>query len=124
MARTLLTVGAGIVVPLGPSPGTVSAGNLDANKVAADNVNGNSFAAQAGDKLLAEGAGTVTILSVADARKRKADITAYTVLAAATGCSLFHFGDLQGWMQSDGTIWIDTSAATVKLLVIREAAFS
>jgi hypothetical protein len=60
---------------------------------------------------------TVTVHSVADALQRTGDITSYSVPAGAWAI-LGPFYQ-SGWKQSDGTIWVDTSATTLQLAVVR-----
>lgn len=108
--------------PLGPYPGTVSAGQLALTFASSDNVNGNSFPCTGHEILLVDNTDaasqTVTISSVADQFGRTQDITAYSL--AASTFAVFNFrGGCTGWKQTDGTVHVLTSAATVKLAVIQ-----
>lgn len=107
--------------PLGPYPGTVSAGQLAFTFAASDNVNGNSFPCTGHEVLLVDNTDaasqTITISSVADQFGRTQDITAYSM--AAGTFAVFNFrGGCTGWKQTDGTVHILTSAATVKVAVL------
>lgn len=116
-AQTLLTA----QTPLGPYPGTVSAGQLAFTFAAADNVNGNSFAYTGHEVLLIQNtdaaAQTVTISSVADQFGRTQDVTAYSI--PASGFAVFNFrGGGTGWKQNDGTVHFTASTATIKFAVL------
>lgn len=100
------------------SPGALA---LALTFAASDNVNGNSFPATGKEVVIVFNsdtvAQTVTFLSVADSFGRTSDITAYSIPAA--GYAMFSVGQLAGWAQTDGTIHINSSAATLKLAVVR-----
>lgn len=122
MARTALAAGAYKTIK-GPNPGVVNAGDLTFAPVASDNANGNSFAPAAGDILMVQNthatlARTVTLTSFPDERGRVGHVTTYSL--AAGEISFFHYGDLGGWKQSDGTVWLDSSGAEIKYLILRK----
>jgi hypothetical protein len=60
---------------------------------------------------------TITITSVVDERKRSGNITSYSIGAGEIAA----FGPFQpeGWMQSDGQIYIAASADDVSFAVLR-----
>ena len=63
------------------------------------------------------GAGTVTITSVASAKNnRSGDITAYSI--GAGEYAVFGPFEREGWMQSDGYIYLEASTVDVKFGVI------
>jgi len=107
----------------GPNPGTVNAGDLTVVPVAADVANGNNFVPAPNDVLHAwnSGAGpfTITLTSAPDERKRLGTITAYSL--AINDIITFNYGDLIGWIQSDGTVWLDSSNVAIKYWVERRA---
>lgn len=118
MPRTVLTP----VAIKGPYPVLpVTALSLDVTYVAGDNVNGNEFTGTGREVLLvrntAGGAGTFTLTSSANDLRRLGTITAYSVGAGLV--SAFWFGNLAGWDQGAGKIYIDVSAATMTLVVLR-----
>jgi hypothetical protein len=120
MPRTALTP----VTLKGPFPGTVNAGDLTVPFVALDNVNGNSFPFTGREVIVfqnsnAGGAQTVTLASAPDAQGRTGDIAAYSI--AASGFAFFYpgTGNPVGWRQSDGNVYIDCNAATVKAIILR-----
>lgn len=122
MPRTALAAGVYKTIK-GPNPGVVSAGDLTFAPVASDNANGNTFVPSAGDVLMiqnthASAARTVTLTSFPDERGRLGTIATYSL--AAGEIAFFHFGDLGGWKQADGTIWLDSSGVEVKYLVLRK----
>lgn len=83
--------------------------------------NGNSFVSTGRELLLvynsAGAPGTVTVASVADALQRTGDITTYSVPAGAWAM-LGPFSQT-GWKQSDGTVYVNTSATTMQVAVVR-----
>lgn len=101
----------------------VAADSLDYTYSASDNTNGNYFVGTGRELVLvrntAGGAGTITFTSVADSSNkfRKGDITTYSV--GAGEFAMYWFGALPGWNQGSNQIYIDTSAATVTIAVIR-----
>jgi hypothetical protein len=122
MARTLIPA-ASIITPIGPNQGTASiAGLLDIVWQASDVANGNYFTPSPGDFLLIQNtagvSGTFTLTSAPDASKRLNDITTYTLATLKTAC--FHYGDLNGWRQTDGTIYVNGSAATILFAVLHD----
>ena len=111
-----------IVIPKGPhvvSP--VPANDLDFSRTAGDITNLNSFKATGKELLLVRNddvaAQTFTIKSVADPFKRVQDITAYSLGISEEAA--FWFGDIQGWRQPDGTVFIDPADADLKFSVMR-----
>lgn len=115
MARTTLTR----QVVDGPFPGAVSAGDLDYTYAASDVANGNDFVPSGCDILLVEntdaGTQTITLTSAPGRDRRSADITTYSL--AAGDFMWFLFSRLDGWRQTDGKIYINTSDAGVTLAV-------
>jgi hypothetical protein len=87
---------------------------------AADATNFNSFVSTGRELLLIQNSGaspyTVTVHSVVDSRNRTGDITAYS-LAAGTFAVLGPFF-IPGWLESDGTVWVDASNAAILFAVI------
>lgn len=118
MARTAITV-QDIDAPFA----TVSAGSLDFTLAATDNSNGNYFACTGREIVIFfnsdVGAQTVTIDSVADEKNRQADITAYSLAAGDYVCFGGGLTNSKGWKQTNGQIYIDSSAAAVKVAVLR-----
>lgn len=113
MPRTAITV----VNPVGPFPDLpVAADALDVAGTAADAANGNSAAFGNHNRLLVTwvntgaGARTVTITSAEDIYKRTGDITDFSVGAGEHGAFL---AERNGWLQSDGTLYIDGEHAEV-----------
>ncbi len=121
MARTALAA-TSIIIPKGPNQGTLSAGDLQVVPAAADVANGNYYTPTPGDFLIAWNSGaspyTITLASTVDERKRLNDITAYNLVAGDFIC--FHYGDLVGWKQADGTIYLNASNAAVKFFILRD----
>jgi hypothetical protein len=117
--RTSVT--ASVVQPKGPYPGTVAANALDVATFDLDNTNGNVWVGTGRDLLVIQnptgGAITVTLTSSADAAKRKADITTYS-LGAGEFMS-FWYGNLVGWDQGGGQLYLDCSATGLKGLIFR-----
>jgi hypothetical protein len=117
-ARTTVTP----VVPKGPYPGTVNAGDLAFTFAAADTVNLNQFAASGTEVLIVQNTDvasqTITFTSRPDAYGRSADVGPYTL---ATGTfAVFNFRNAnQGWVQADGNVYFQASTATVKFVVLR-----
>lgn len=99
----------------------VAADSLDYTYASSDNSNGNYFVGTGRELVLvrntAGAPGTVTFTSVADELGRKGDITTYSV--GAGEFSMYWFGKLPGWAQTGSQIYIDTSASTVTIAVIR-----
>ncbi|MGH2512362.1 MAG: hypothetical protein ACRDGQ_06720 [Candidatus Limnocylindrales bacterium] len=123
MSRTALP----IVNPPGPYP-ALPLGALAAGYVytAADISNNNSFVSTGRELLAIQNtagtAGTITVHSVADNLNRTGDITTYSI--PASGFALLGPFNQPGWQQSDGTVWVDASAVTVLLAVIRLPAIA
>lgn len=119
MARTSLTK----TTPLGPYPSLpVSALALDITMTAADTTNLNQFILDGPCLIIVQNtagvAGTFTLTSAADAQNRTGDITTYSV-AATTGLSVFKIDQTNGWRQSDGFMYLQGSATTMKFGIIR-----
>jgi hypothetical protein len=118
MPRTALTPqsppGSYPALPLG-------AGTADIAFTAADATNFNSFVSTGRELLLVNNpsasAYTVTVHSVADPLKRTGDITTYSV--AAGKVSMLGPFLQSGWLQSDGTVWVDGSNAALLFAVLR-----
>lgn len=117
MARTLINS----QTPLGPYPGTVSAGALALAFAAADTTNNNEFTLSGHELLLAWNTDTnphtITIHSTPDSRGRSADITAYSIPANTFAAFSFASGT-EGWIEGDGNCYVDASDATVKFAII------
>lgn len=117
MPRTALTA----VQPKGPYPGTVAANALDVAFVASDNVNGNYFVGTGKELILVHntdaGAQTFTITSAADPYGRTANISAYSLAAGEFG--MFWLGNLVGWDQGGGQIYLDSSDANIEYAIVR-----
>lgn len=117
-ARTAITV----QTAKGPYLSTpVAANSLDFTIAASDNTNGNYFVGTGRELILVQnsagGSGTVTFTSVADQFQRKGDISTYSLSAGEF--AMFWVGNLVGWDQGGGQIYIDTSASTMNIAVIR-----
>ena len=110
------------ITPLGPYlVGAPGATTLNFAFTACDASNGNSFPITGRDILLVENSDasphTITISSVADQFGRTQDITAYSV--GANLFAAFNFrGGVIGFRQTDGTVHLACSDATVKFAVI------
>lgn len=117
--RTSVT--ASVVAPKGPYPGTIAANDLDVVPFNLDNTNGNVWVGTGRDLLVIQnptaGAITVTLTSSADAAKRKADITTYSL--GAGEFMTFWYGNLVGWDQGGGQLYLDCSATGLKGLIFR-----
>lgn len=108
---------------LGPFPSLpVSANALDITFAAADATNKEQFALTGREILVAQntgaGARTITITSVADNKGRTGDISTYSIGAGETAVFSF-FGDVTGWLQSDGMVYIEAEHAEVEWAVLR-----
>lgn len=119
MPRTTLTR----TTPLGPYPSLpVSALALDITMTAADTSNLNQFVLDGPCLLIVQNtagvSGTFTLTSVADDKNRTGDIATYAV-AATTGLSVFKIDQTTGWRQSDGYMYLQGSASTIKFGIIR-----
>jgi hypothetical protein len=110
-------------VPLGPYPagGVVGATALNLTETACDTVNGNSFPLTGREILILHNTGasayTVTISSVADSKGRADDIAAYSIPAGTIAVFSFR-GGLEGWGQTDNTVHVTASNASVKMTVL------
>ncbi|MCS6290344.1 MAG: hypothetical protein H8K10_15420 [Nitrospira sp.] len=117
--RTSVT--SSVVAPKGPYPGTVAANDLDVVPFTLDNTNGNVWVGTGRDLLVIQnptaGAITVTLTSSADDKNRKADITTYS-LGVGEFMS-FWYGNLVGWDQGGGQVYLDCSATGLKGLIFR-----
>jgi len=108
-------------VPYGPYPTLpVAANALDLVETAADVTNKEQFAPSGDDLVIVHNTGaspyTVTFTSVADEMKRTGDVTTYSL--GAGELAAFRFKK-QGWLQTDGNIYIEASNAAVKWAVIQ-----
>ena len=117
MARVTLTK----QVPLGPYPALPLAANaLDIVQTAADATNKEQFVPSGDDLVIAHNSGasarTVTFTSAPDALNRTGDISTYSI--GAGELAMFRIKQ-QGWVQSDGRIYIEASHAEVKWSVIQ-----
>lgn len=118
MSQTALTV----QPVVGPYPALpVAALALAVAFAAGDNANGNSFPVTGKEVILVQNsdsvAQTVTLSSVADALNRTGDITAYSIPAGAFAA--FTPSQITGWKQTDGTMHLACSAATIKFAILR-----
>jgi hypothetical protein len=117
MARTALTV-----TQLKQDNYAVQAGDL-AIPFASDAVNGNKFVASGQEIIIAQNtdasAHTFTVASVADHLGRTQDITAYSV--PANSSVAIQMSALEGWKQSDGNVYLNSSDATLKFAVVRKS---
>lgn len=113
MARTAL--------PIIDVPADYALAGLAFVFTAADATNFNSFAATGREILIAHNGDaapqTVTIHSIADPYGRSGDITAESIAAGAY--HVFQRFPLTGYVQSDNTVHIDASAATMEFAVLR-----
>ena len=93
---------------------------LDLPMTAASTASKDQFAATGNDLIIAHntgaGAHTVTISSVANAKNRTGDITAYSIDAGEIAV----IGPLKnlGWTQTDGKIYLEANHAEVKFGII------
>lgn len=114
MARTLLTK-----KTLHDTYADLTAGAADVAFTAPDITNGNAFAHSGKELLLAKNTGassvSITITSAPDRFKRIKHIT-YAVAAGA----IARFGPFpaEGWVQDDGTVWVDCAATDLTLAVV------
>lgn len=116
------------ITPIGSYPATpLGAGAATFVPQAADvaNLNAIPFGSAARMLVLAintdASAQTVTVTSVADGLNRKGDITTYSVAAAGAGVtSVAVLGPFErnGWLQSDGTLYLQASNANVKFVAV------
>ena len=116
MARTLLNKTAVV----GPYPALpVGALALDLNFQAADVGNSNYFVPSGDDLVIFNNTGaspyTVTITSAPDAQQRTGDIATYSLAAGVISAVRIK---KPGWMQVDGTIYLQASNASVKFAIV------
>lgn len=110
-------------IPKGPYPaGAVGSGSLAITFTAADVANGNDFTLTGHEVLLiwnsdAAAPHTVTLTSVTDQRGRSGDVTAYSVPLSSFAAFSFRAGS-EGWQQSDGTLHLSASDASVKFAIL------
>lgn len=113
MSRTALTPQA--------LPGGYSLSPLTLSLAAADNVNGNSFPATGREVLIAKNddvvARTVTVESTADPVEGRTGDCVRTL--AAGEIAVFPLFPTRGWAQADGSIYLDSTSALLKLAVVR-----
>jgi len=116
MARTALP----LIVPKGPYPGTINAGDLAFVFTAADIANLNQFAGPGKFLVIAQntdvGAQTITLTSFKDALNRSGDVTAYSLAASTFAMFLI---ETLGWLQSDGNFYLQASNANVKFAIVK-----
>jgi len=117
MPRTALP----IITPPGTNPGTIAAGAADFVWTAADVANKNQIPHTGKELILVNNtdaaAQTVTITSVSDDFNRTGDITAYSLDVG--DYAVFGPFEIPGWRQTDGNLYLEAAAATVKFAVIR-----
>jgi hypothetical protein len=98
----------------------IGAGLADVTMAAADIGNMNYFPASGNDLLIAYNSGastyTVTITSMPDQYGRSGDIATYSM--AAGDIAVFGPFKRDGWVQTDGNIYLQASNAAVKFGVI------
>lgn len=116
MARTTLVK----TTAKGPFPVLpVAAGGLDVTMAAADVVNKNQFLPSGNDLVIMQNSGatpyTVTINSAPDAQNRSGDVETYS-LDAGDICGFLV--KTNGWVQTDGNVYLEASNAAVKFGVI------
>ena len=112
MARATLTK----TTALGHRSDVYTAGAAALTMTAADASNKNQFAASAKDLVIAHNTGaspyTVTITSTPDGLGRSGDIATYSVPAGVY--AVFGPFGLDGWVQTDGKVYLEASNAAVK----------
>jgi hypothetical protein len=120
MART--AIDAGSIIDIGDSQNlNVPADSADITFDAGDDVNGNAVQ-NAGNELVlvnntGGGAGTITFTAAPDSIGRTGSISAYSV--GAGEIAVFGPFPTSQWRQSDGMLYINVSAATMELAVLR-----
>lgn len=116
MARTALT----ITTSQG-SYGGYAAGAADMTMAAADLGNKNLFTASGRDLVVAHNTGgsarTITITSTDDRYGRPEDIAAYSL--GAGEYAIFGPFKKHGWIQTDGTIYLEANNAEVKFGIVK-----
>jgi len=111
------------VIACGNFPATlpITANAADLVMTAADATNKEEFVSSGREIVIAHNTGvstrTVTVTSVADGfSKRTGDISAYSL--GAGEYAVFGPFERQGWMQSDGKIYLEASHADVKFGIV------
>lgn len=99
----------------------LTANSADLPMTAADVVNKEQFVATGKDLTIAHNTGistrTITITSVADPKNRRSgDITTYSL--GAGEYAAFGPFEREGWMQSDGNIYLEASHADIKFGIV------
>ena len=118
MARSTLTK----VSALGSYPTlALTANSVDLPMAATVVADKTQFVASGKDLVIAHNTGgsayTVTITSVADGRtKRTGDITSYSI--GAGEYAVFGPFEREGWMQSDGYVYLESNDTSVKFGVV------
>ncbi len=117
MARTVLTK----LVALGTRTDAYAAANsADLTMAAADVANKNQFAASGKDLVIAHNTGaspyTITVTSVADGLGRTGDIASFSLGAGEYAAFGPFYPD--GWVQTDGKVYLEASNASVKFGVV------
>src|SRR5690242_11662715 len=109
-----------VVTQLKSNTYAVQAGDL-AVTMASDTGNGNTFAATGREIIIAQNTDasphTFTITSTQDHLGRTGDITTYSV--PANTVAAIQMTSLEGWQQSDKTVQLSSSHATLKFGVLR-----
>jgi len=119
MARATLTR----TTILGPYPTLQpAADSLDVVMTACDVANGNQFVLDGPMILIVQNtdgasARTFTLTSLADPMNRTGDVTAYSV--GIGEIAAFYFGQVAGWRQTDGYLYLSGSNAALKFGIIR-----
>lgn len=109
------------IVPKGPYPALpVSVNSLDFVFTAADAVNKEQFVPGANTLLIVKNAHatlakTFTLTSKADAKNRTGDVTTYSLGVGEYAAFLFK---KDGWMQSDGRIYMEAESNDIRYAVI------
>jgi hypothetical protein len=110
-------------IPVGPYPGTVTAGELAVTFTAADPSNLNEFSLSGHELLLAwntDGSSThtVTLHSTPDNLGRTSDITDYSIPPDTLAAFSFLAGT-EGWIETDGKLYVDASDSAIEFAVLR-----
>lgn len=117
MARTALTV-----TQLKQNNYAVQAGDL-LIPFASDVANGNKFLATGQEILIVQNtdsaAHTFTVVSIADHLGRTQDIATYSVAAGASAA--IQLSTMEGWLQTDGNVYLNSVDATLKFAVVRKS---
>jgi hypothetical protein len=101
--------------------GDYAAGDADVTMAAADTVDKNAFTFEGKDLIIAHNTGasahTVTVTSAPDPYGRSQDIDGYSIGAGEIAA----FGPLEadGWLQSDGKIYLEADNAEVEFGVVK-----